>query len=84
MLRFAYEFSPQAICVAFRKLFGLQNVNVGNAQLLAQAIDWHEQGLNFADAFHLALSQQHSKLKTFDSKFVKRAKRLSRCAVEAP
>lgn len=84
VLRYAYEFEATTICAAFRKLFGLRNVRVTNAQLLAQVIDWHEQGLDFADAFHLALSQQHPKLKTFDEKFIKRAKKFTSCAVEKP
>jgi predicted nucleic acid-binding protein len=64
------------------KLFGLRNVRLSNAQLVAQAIDWHERGLDFADALHLALSQHHAVMKTFDEKFVKRAKKLSECRVE--
>ena len=84
VLRFAYEFDPPAICSAFRKLFGLPNLHLENAQRIAQVIDWHEQGLDFADAFHLALSQQHSILKTFDQQFIKRAEKLSKCAVEKP
>ena len=84
VLQFAYEFESIAICTALRKLFGLRNVRIANAQLVAQAIDWHEQGLDFADAFHLALSQQLPSLKTFDDKFIKRAKKLTHCAVEKP
>jgi predicted nucleic acid-binding protein len=82
VLRYAYDFQPAAICEAFRKLFGLRNVRLSNALLVAQVLDWHEQGLDFADAFHLALGQHHPVLKTFDDKFVKRAKSLSSCRVE--
>ena len=84
VLRYAYEFEAEQICAAFRKLFGLRNVRISNAQLISQAINWHESGLDFADAFHLALSQQNSSLKTFDDKFIKRAKNLSPCTVERP
>jgi predicted nucleic acid-binding protein len=84
VLRFAYEFECRDICTAFRKLFGLKNVRLNNGQLVAQVIDWYEQGLDFADAFHLALSQKHPRLKTFDDRFVKRAGKLSPCAVEKP
>ncbi|CBL45674.1 PilT-like protein [gamma proteobacterium HdN1] len=84
VLRYAYEFEPEQICAAFRKLFGLKNVRLANAQIVAQAIGWHESGLDFADALHLAGSQQHTTLKTFDDKFIKRAKNLTPCTVEQP
>lgn len=82
VLRYAYEFGPAVICQGLRKLFGLRNVHVNNAQIVAQALDWHEQGLDFSDAFHLALSPQHAVMKTFDAKFIKQAKKLSMCRVE--
>lgn len=84
VLRYAYEFEPEQICAAFRKLFGLKNVRLANPQIVAQAISWHESGLDFADALHLAVSQPHTALKTFDDKFIKRAKGLTSCAVEKP
>ena len=84
VLRYAYEFEPAAICAAFRKLFGLKNVSLVNAQLIAQVINWHELGLDFADAFHLMQSQSNSAFKTFDDKLIKKAKKLSKCAVERP
>jgi predicted nucleic acid-binding protein len=65
-----------------RKLFGLRNVHLNNAPLVALALEWHQQGLDFADAFHLALSQHHPVLKTFDDKFAKRAKKFIQCRVE--
>lgn len=84
VLRYAYDFEPSAICNAFKKLFGLRNICLSNAQIVASAIHWHEQGMDFADAFHLALSQHASALKTFDDKFIRKAKSLSKCPVEKP
>lgn len=84
VLRYAYEFEPEQICAAFRKLFGLKNVRLTNAQVIAQAIEWHEFGLDFADAHHLAVCQQNTTFKTFDDKFIKRAKNLTSCTVERP
>lgn len=84
VLRYAYELNPMDICAAFRGVFGLQNVRLTHAQLVAQVISWHESGLDFADAFHLALSQTHEALKTFDDRFVKRAQKLTECRVEKP
>lgn len=84
VLHFAYDFDSQKICSAFKKLFGLKNVHLGNPLLVAQAIDRCEAGLDFSDAFHLASSQQSDVLKTFDGKFIKGAKKLSDCTVEKP
>jgi predicted nucleic-acid-binding protein len=76
VLRFAYKFKPAEISQALRKLFGLPNVYLVNASLINQALEWHESGLDFADAFHLAQSQHFPQFYTFDEKFVKRAKGL--------
>lgn len=84
VLRFAYKFKPDEICSALRKLFGLPNVHLANANLVAQVLLWYEAGLDFADAFHLAQSQHHTQLYTFDEKFVKRASGLTTCEVKKP
>lgn len=84
VLRAAYDLKPMAVCNALRQVFGLPNVMLANGQIIAQAINWHEAGLDFADAFHLALSQNQESLKTFDADFIKRAKILSDCRVEKP
>lgn len=82
VLRHAYEFAPAAISSSFRKLFGLPTVCANSKSLVAQVLDWYDEGLDFADAFHLALSQHQETLKTFDADFIKRAKKLSSCQVE--
>ena len=84
VLRAAYDLTPKDIVAAFRKLLGLRNISVENPQSAALAIDWHERGLDFADAFHLALCQHISVLNTFDSAFIKRGKALGRCLVLKP
>ena len=57
----AYNFDTEQIADALTKLFGLSNVHINHPSLLAQAIAWHIQGLDFSDAFHLANSQQCKK-----------------------
>lgn len=84
VLRFAYQFKPTDITQALKSLFGLPNVHLNNANLILQVLQWHERGLDFADAFHLAQSQSCSILYTFDDKFVKKAKQLNSCEVEQP
>ncbi len=51
---------------------------------MAQALQWHENGLDFADALHLVQSQDCSAIYTFDTKFVNRAKGLTDCEVQQP
>lgn len=84
VLRFAYEFSSTEICEAFNRLFGLPNVHCSDPTLIAQAILWHQHGLDFADAIHLALSQKKDRFFTFDTKFIRKAKGLCGCSVVQP
>lgn len=81
VLRYAYQFTPNQIIQGLQALFGLASVHLSNASLLDQALQWYGQGLDFADALHLASSQQCSHLWTFDKKFAKRSQGLSSCEV---
>lgn len=84
VLRYAYDLPPNEICNAFRMVFGLKNVSLNNSRMVAQIINWHEAGLDFADAWHLALSQNNECFKTFDEQFIKRSKKLCDFSVEKP
>jgi predicted nucleic-acid-binding protein len=84
VLRAAFGLSPADVCTAFRRICGLKNVTLNDGQLVAQAIDWHEVGFDFADAFHLALSGEQDALKTFDADFIKNAKKHTVRRVERP
>ncbi len=83
-MRFAYKFSSSEIYQAFTRLFGLPNVYLTNANLISQVLEWHQAGLDFADAFHLAQSQHYSRLYTFDRKFLQKAQNLTECEVKQP
>ena len=84
VLRFAYEFTSENICFAFNNLFGLKNVHLKNAAQIAQAIDWHKNGLDFADALHLAHSQYLKTMYSFDKSFSTKSKGLTNCSVISP
>ncbi len=84
VLRAAYDLASADVCDAFRRLLGLANVNVADGARIAQAIAWHQHGLDFADAMHLAQSQGHESMKTFDGSFIRRARTLGECRVEKP
>jgi predicted nucleic-acid-binding protein len=84
VLRFAYQLGARQINTALTKLFGLSNVHVTHPALLAQTLSWHLQGLDFADSFHLAYSQQCKAFYTFDNKMIKAAKAIDSCSVLSP
>ncbi|HKP96893.1 MAG TPA: type II toxin-antitoxin system VapC family toxin [Fibrobacteria bacterium] len=84
VLRFAYEYPPEEVCSGLRRALGLKNVFVEDPTRIAKVIAWHEAGLDFADALHLAGSEHLSSLKTFDRAFVKQSKGLSACKASAP
>jgi predicted nucleic-acid-binding protein len=84
VLRFVYRFNRNEICRAFRNLFGLPNIQLTNGNAMAQVLQWHEQGLDFADALHLVHSQACSAMYTFDTQFVKGSQGLTKCEVQQP
>lgn len=49
-----------------RLLLGLPNFKPKEFEALCYAIRWHEQGMDFADALHLALSSEDDVFCTFD------------------
>lgn len=81
VLRHAYRFDADAIRKGMKLLFGLPNVQMTNPVRLAQVLEWHAEGMDFADAFHLAHSQQCDELYSFDKRFVRKAQGMSACAV---
>jgi predicted nucleic-acid-binding protein len=61
---------------ALRHVLGLPNMRLSNETAFYRAVQWFEQGMDFADALHLALSPATATLMTFDKDFVSKAKRL--------
>jgi predicted nucleic-acid-binding protein len=76
-LRFSYELPPKVILQALRNIVGLPNVVVAQQREIAEALDGFEQGLDFADALHLASSRRAGRFATFDKKLIKRAEKLT-------
>jgi len=73
VLRHIYGYPPSTITSALKKVFGLPNVRLRDSHAIQLALEWHEQGLDFADAFHLAQASECTHLVTFDRDFAKRA-----------
>lgn len=72
VLRFAYKLPPATIYLGLSNLLGLDNVLVRDQTAIQHALEWFEQGMDFADAWHLALSQHCEHFATFDQKLMKR------------
>lgn len=84
VLRFAYKLPQAAIFEALRKTLGLPNVQAARPGVIAQALDLAGQSLDFADALHLAASQECGQFATFDTSFIKKANGLTGCLVRTP
>ena len=59
-----------------REMFSLRNVRVQNADHVFQALRWAAQGMEFADALHLALSGKAERFVTFDQELIKQTRKI--------
>jgi predicted nucleic-acid-binding protein len=84
VLRYAYRFKPSEITDAFKSLFGLSNVTLPEPLVIYNAIEWHTRGLDFADAIHLAKSQECDSFVTFDKNFITFSTDVSAIPVKEP
>ncbi|MGE5501803.1 MAG: type II toxin-antitoxin system VapC family toxin [Ignavibacteriales bacterium] len=84
VLRSAYGFDPAQIAAAFRGLAGLPSVSVEDPVLLAQALDRLTEGMDFADALHLAKAEHCDVFLSFDRKLATAAKGRAPIPVEVP
>jgi predicted nucleic-acid-binding protein len=84
VLRYAYNFNSLEVADAFQSLFGLSNVKLQETPVIYNAIEWHKQGMDFADAIHLAKSQDSESFVTFDKKLIKSASKIINFFVKEP
>lgn len=84
VLRSGYGFAPSRIVAAFRALVGLPGVTVDGPAVLALALDWMDEGMDFADALHLAKAEGCTAFLSFDRKLAKIALGRSPIAVVQP
>ncbi len=77
VLRAFYGFGAVDFARAVKHLLGLPNVHIEAWSRIADALDHHSRGLDFADALHLVSSAHCAELMTFDNqRFARRATRL--------
>lgn len=73
VLRHAYGLDRERLQVVFRKLLGYRKIEMEDRGLVLHALDWFGQGLDFADALHLASSPEAESFATFDRPLAKGA-----------
>ena len=84
VLRSAYRSEPQQIARLLRSLLSVPGIEVESAAAVSEALGWFEQGMDFADALHLAAARRCDGLATFDRDFIKTAARLGIANVTEP
>ena len=75
VLRSVYGFEEDAICEAFTKLLGLQNVHAEDEASVAGALRLVSHGIEFADALHVCSRPTSATFVSFDQSFIRRATR---------
>lgn len=70
----AYGRNREQVSKALRGVLGLEGVTTDSPAVVAQALDWFDAGLDFADALHLAGAAGAESFVTFDQRMVTRAK----------
>lgn len=77
VLRAFYGFAAEDFIRVIKHLLGLPNVSIEEWSRIADALVWHGEGLDFADALHLLASSHCTEFMSFDDrKFARRAKRM--------
>lgn len=84
VLRSGYGFEAARLVRALRDFAGLPGVTLEDPRLAALALDWAEQGLDFADSLHLGAARGCTAFMSFDRKLAKAAAGVVAMRVEAP
>ncbi len=84
VLRHAYKLDRVQIHNLFTCVLGLGNTKVDRPLVVHDALSWFSDGMDFADALHLAGCSHCDTLATFDRAFIKSAKGCSPCTVSLP
>jgi predicted nucleic-acid-binding protein len=82
VLRGAYQLPRATIRSAFERLLSVPSVTIEDAAGVARALVWFSDGMDFADALHVAGSVTFADaLYTFDRAFARRARKLGAAPV---
>lgn len=73
VLRGAYRLERGAVIAALDGLMAIRQVHLEQEDLVRQALAWHQQGLDLADALHLLRSEGCARFATVDRALVNTA-----------
>lgn len=73
VLRGAYKLPREAVIRAFEGLMAIRQVHLEQEEVVRSVLEWHRQGLDFADGLHLARSEGCGALVSFDRSLVRLA-----------
>jgi len=76
VLRYSYEIGRAEIGGALRKLIRYRRMEVEDLPAVIEALSWHAEGMDFADALHLSSSKRADRLATFDRELAAAAEAL--------
>jgi predicted nucleic-acid-binding protein len=76
VLREAYELPRDEVIRELKRFCGLQRITVGSADAVERAFDYAEDGLDLADALHVAQATECEMFLTFDKPLARKARRL--------
>ncbi len=76
VLRYSYEIGGAEIGDALRKLIRYRRMEVEDLPAVIDALSWHAEGMDFADALHLSSSKGADRLATFDRELAAAAEAL--------
>jgi len=68
VLRYSYALERTIILATLQKIVATDNFTIEQNGIVLNALQWYKQGLDFADALHLADSLQADKFVSFDKK----------------
>jgi predicted nucleic-acid-binding protein len=71
VLRRVYKLSKSDVNNALNAIVGTETIHVDHVDTVLTALELSEQGIDFADALHLAASASCEWMATFDQDFVK-------------
>lgn len=82
VLQSAYGFPRDQVAEALRRLAGLPNVLVEDAEQMAAALDLGRTGMDVADALHLAACPEAAPFYTFDRRLIRQAQAAGLSVIE--
>ncbi len=84
MLRSAYKLAGPDIFETLRAFLALPRVFAEDEKAAHSALDWAEQGMDFADALHLAGSAECEAFASFDRSLARAAAKVGALTVQSP